>query len=78
MLTNFEFLFLYKNPILKGIIPTNLGQLQAIQNIFLLETEDSCSIVSEIEKLGKLVKLNLSLNKFSGSIPINIGSLLVL
>jgi len=58
-----------------GTIPSELGQLDELEVIFLDINKLSGTIPSEIGNLVKLEKLNLELNSLTGTVPSTLGRL---
>lgn len=60
---------------LTGIIPPELGNLSALEALYLADQRLTGEIPSELGNLSKLNELYLSENELSGSIPTSLGNL---
>ena len=60
---------------LSGSIPPELGQLESLVELDLLDNELSGSIPPELGNLSKLRSMSLGFNQLSGSIPPELGNL---
>ena len=60
---------------LSGSIPTEIGNLSNLKELYLIRNSLSGSIPTEIGNLSNLKVLNLYVNSLSGSIPTEIGNL---
>ena len=63
---------------LKGIIPTQIGDLTALEILDLRDNQLTGAIPTQIEKLTALTKLHLRDNQLTGSIPTQVGRLTAL
>ncbi|CAI9762764.1 unnamed protein product [Fraxinus pennsylvanica] len=74
-LSELETLDLSYNKDLTGSLPTTIGNMTKLSNLFLVGCGFSGPIPSSIGSLQELVFLSLNSNRFSGSIPPSIGLL---
>ena len=63
---------------LRGVIPTQLGNLTALETLDLGNSELTGAIPTQLGSLTKLTRLDLSDNRLTGSIPTQMGSLAAL
>ena len=63
---------------LRGVIPTQLGNLTALETLDLGGSELTGVIPTQLGSLTKLTRLDLSDNRLTGSIPTQLGSLTAL
>lgn len=66
---------LLSNNRIRGNIPTEIGQLQALRRLYLDANQLSGNIPDQISHLKNLEKLDLSRNQLSGEIPASMTSL---
>jgi hypothetical protein len=64
-----------ENNQLTGSIPTELGNLTNLEELWLSYNQLTGSIPSELGNLGNLTLLNLNSNQLTGSIPTELGNL---
>ena len=70
--------FIWNNGNLKGAIPSEIGNLTALQSLFLSNNDLTGSIPSEIGNMTSLTSIWLDENSLTGSIPSEIGNLTLL
>ncbi|MEE2858977.1 MAG: T9SS type A sorting domain-containing protein [Candidatus Neomarinimicrobiota bacterium] len=70
--------FIWNNGDLKGAIPSEIGNLTALQSLFLSNNDLTGSIPMEIGNMASLTSLWLDGNSLTGSIPNEIGNLTLL
>ena len=70
--------FIWNNGGLKGAIPSEIGNLTALQSLFLSNNDLTGSIPTEIGNMASLTSLWLDGNSLTGSIPSEIGNLTLL
>ena len=76
-LTNKRVTEIYlESNLLKGILPSSLGNLTALQYLYLADNQLTDSLPSSIGNLVNLDILALDYNQLSGSIPSSLGNLL--
>ena len=63
---------------LRGVIPTQLGNLTALETLDLGGSELTGAIPTQLGSLTKLTRLDLSDNRLTGNIPTQLGSLTAL
>ena len=63
---------------LRGVIPTQLGNLTALETLDLGGSELTGSVPTQLGALTKLTRLDLGDNKLTGAIPTQLGSLTAL
>ena len=63
---------------LRGVIPTQLGRLTALETLDLGGSELTGAVPTQLGALTKLTRLDLGDNKLTGAIPTQLGSLTAL
>lgn len=75
LMTALHSIFVF-NTLLEGTLPTEMGQLENLHNIWLFDNPDLTGpIPSELGNLAQLEELKLSLNRHSGPLPSELGRL---
>ncbi|KAI9122581.1 hypothetical protein K1719_006421 [Acacia pycnantha] len=75
LLSELETLDLSYNKALTGSLPPEIGNLQKLSSLFLVDCSFTGPIPDDIGSLEQLVFLSLNKNSFSGKIPPSIGNL---
>lgn len=72
-MTSLEALRLENNSELGGSLPLDLGNMESLNTLTIMETKMNGEIPSSIGDIKNLVNLDLSSNSFSGELPVKLG-----